>query len=76
MDGWMDGWMVGWLVGFFPSEVDSKGQRMQVCTVVPNILSLQESSFSAIVSPQRLENVLGNKTGKTQLEKTLMDGKF
>lgn len=26
------------------------------------------SCLSAIVSPQRLENVLGNKIGKTQLE--------
>lgn len=46
---------------------------MQVSTVVPNVLSPWGSRVSAIVSPQRLENVLSNKIGKAQLENTVMD---
>lgn len=45
---------------------------MQVYAVVPNTLS-PVSCFSAVVIPQRLENVLGNKIGETQLENTWMD---
>lgn len=34
------------------------------------------SHFSAVVDPQRLENVLGNKIGETQLENTQIIGTF
>lgn len=55
--------------------MDLRGLGMQVCTVVPNVLSPWGSSVSAIVSSQRLENVLSNKIGKAQLENTVMDGR-
>lgn len=62
-------------MGFFPSEVDLSGLGMQIGTVVPNVLSGSQV-FPATVSPQRLENVLGNKIGKTKLEDTLLDGSY
>lgn len=68
-----NGWLIVWF--FFSSEVDLRGLGMQVCTVVPNVLSPWGSSVSAIVSSQRLENVLSNKIGKAQLENTVMDGR-
>lgn len=60
---------------FFPPEVDLRGLGMQVCTVVRNVLSGSQA-FPAIVSPQRLGNVLGSKIVKTKLKDTLLDGWF